>query len=353
MDDILTLIDKHSRYFTDWKRFICSLLDTGGWTYGAFAKRCGMSRNTVVAWCEKGQVPRSREQFIRIGFAAKMNPDEMNAFLQRYGKYPRLNVKNIDDAVTVFALQNALNYPQSLELKRRFSSLLKDVLSRRRIGRHSDLPYFATDQLTSELLSVSTLVQFEDFVERNREAFANSYVKLIDFIDAYIAMNTMSENGERGTVNSFLSGLIENPAVVTEFNTAISKLRCYGEIPSRNKLIALGIHLRMTADDINTLLEFAGMEKLCAKDKLESLIIFAAENAALQNPGIGFSNAILLRQFTKNAAIREKCDRLLRQYNMEQYLCDDSADIYEYITESLVTLDDDSAEEILHLLGKQ
>lgn len=76
MDDILTLIDKHSRYFTDWKRFICSLLDTGGWTYGAFAKRCGMSRNTVVAWCEKGQVPRSREQFIRIGFAAKMNPDE-------------------------------------------------------------------------------------------------------------------------------------------------------------------------------------------------------------------------------------------------------------------------------------
>lgn len=352
IDDIHTLIDKHSDYFVNWKQFINYLLDSVGYTYTEFAKLCGMSRNTIVSWCEKGQIPRSREQFIRIGFAVKMNLDEINDFLQRYGKYPKLNVKNIEDAVTAFAINNNLNYSQNVELKKRFSQILRDVLKQRKFNKNKNSPYFSTQKLESELLTVNTIMQFEKFVERNTEAFANSYIKLIDFIDSYIALNTADENGKQGTLNSFLSEFIDNPSIVSGFNTMISKLRCYGTIPSRINLIALGIHMRMTADDMNTMLTLSGMERLCARDKLESLIIFAAENAVIQNPCIEFSNALMLRQFTKNPEIKSKCEKIIERYGMTDYLCNDNADLYDYIIESLVTMDSDSTGEILHLLGK-
>lgn len=86
----------------------------------------------------------------------------------------------------------------------------------------------------------------------------------------------------------------------------ISKLRCYGIIPSRINLIAIGIHFGMTSDDISTMLCFAGMEPLCAKDKLESVLIFAIEYAIIQNPDIEFSNTFLLKQYTKKSRHERK-----------------------------------------------
>lgn len=352
IDDIHMLMDKYSDYFVSWKNFINYMLDSSGCTYTEFAELCGMSRNTIISWCEKGQIPRSRKQFIQIGFAVRMNLNEMNGFLQRYGKYPKLNPKSIDDAVTIFALSNGLNFQQSVGLKRHFSSVLCDILNRRRHGSGDYLRCLATEQFESELLSVSTIMEFEAFVEQNVEAFADCYTKLLDFIDSYVAINTTNADGKCGTLNSFLGECINDPATVASFNTMISKLRRYGTIPSRISLIALGIHMRMTADDINTMLNLSGMERLCSRDKLESLIIFAAENAVIQNPGIELSNALMLRQFTKNPEIKSKCDKIIEQYDMTDYLCNDNADLYNYIIDSLVTIDSDSASEILHLLGK-
>lgn len=352
IDDICIFMDKHNEYFTNWKAFINYLLDSGGYTYTNFAQRCGMSRNTIVSWCETGKIPRSREQFIRIGFAVNMSLDDMNNFLQRYGKYPKLNVKNIEDAVTIFSICNHLNYSQCTELKEHFSSILCDVLKERKSADNKEFTYFSTEQLELELVSIKTLLSFETFVEKNAKAFANSYIKLLDFIDSYILLNTTNSNGTSGTLNSFLEENIDNPAIVAGFNTMISKLRCYGTIPSRMSLIALGIHFRMTADDICTMLCLAGMEPLCAKDKLESVIIFAAEDAVIQNPEIEFSNAFLLKQYTKNADIREKCDMIISRFEMADYRLDNNIDIFEYITNVLFNIDSDITDEILYLLGK-
>ena len=102
----------------------------------------------------------------------------------------------------------------------------------------------------------------------------------------------------------------------------VSKFRCHGTIPSRIHLLALGIHLGMTADDINTMLGFAGMEPLCTKDKLESIILFAAECAVIQNPEIEFSNAFLLKQYTQNAELKEKCDSIMQRFEITDYKSD-------------------------------
>lgn len=350
ISDMQLFLDRHSQYFTNWKAFINYLLDSGGYSYTQFARLCNISRNTIISWCEEGKIPRSRKQFIRIGFAVNMSLDEINDFLQRYGKYPKLNAKNIEDAVTIFSLCNHLNYEQCLELKNHFSSILNYVLEERK--RNREYVYFSTNKLESELLSIKTLLDFETFVNKNAKAFTNSYVNLSDFIDSYISLNTLGASEVPGTLNSFLTETIDNPALVASFNTMVSKLRCHGTIPSRIHLLALGIHLGMTTDDINTMLDFAGMEPLCAKDKLESIILFAAEYAFIQNPEIEFSNAFLLKQYTQNPELKEKCNSIINKFEILNYKSDNHTDLFEYITHVLFKIDSDLADDLLYLLGK-
>ena len=353
INDVRVFMDKHNEYFVNWKAFINYLLDSGGYTYTKFAQLCGMSRNTIISWCEKGKIPRTREQFIRIGFAVNMSLEDMNHFLQRYGKYPKLNAKNIEDAVTIFSICNQLTYDQCVELKQHFSSILGDVLNERKSVKNKEFIYFSTGELELELVSLKTLLTFESFVEKNVSAFANSYVKLLDFIDSFVSLNTANADDTYGTLNSFLEERIENPAIVAGFNTMISKLRCYGTIPSRIHLIALGIHFGMTADDIDMMLHLAGMESLCAKDKLESVVIFAAECAVLQNPEIEFSNAFLLKQYTKNPDIKEKCNEIINKFELTDYQLNTDTDLFEYITDALFNIDSDVTEELLYWLGKK
>lgn len=351
IDDMQLFLDRHSTYFTDWKAFINYLLDSGGYSYTQFARLCGISRNTIISWCENGKIPRSREQFIRIGFAVNMSLDDINDFLQRYGKYPKLNGKNIEDAVTIFSLCNHLNFEQCVELKNHFVSILEHVLNERKYNK--EYTYFSTNQIESELLSLKSLLDFEIFVNKNAKVFTNCYVNLSDFIDSYIALNTIGVSETPCTLNAFLQETMDDPALIAGFNTMLSKLRCHGTIPSRIRLIALGIHLRMTTDDINTMLNFAGMESLCAKDKLESIILFATECVIIQNPDIEFSNALILKQYTKNTKLREKCVSIINNFEIANYRSDSDTDLFEYITNVLFNIDSDIADDLLYLLGKK
>ncbi|MCM1159185.1 MAG: helix-turn-helix domain-containing protein [Bacteroidales bacterium] len=353
IQDMQLFFDRNSGYFTDWKAFINYLLDLGGYSYTEFARLCDMSRNTIISWCEQGKIPRSREQFIRIGFAVNMSLGELNDFLQRYGKYPRLTAKNIEDAVTIFSVQNHLTYNQCLELKEHFSSIFQHVLKERKSNRNKAYVYFSTKELESQLLNAKTLLDFEMFIEKNITAFTNCYINLVDFLDSYICLNTADAHGVPRSLNSFLQETVDNPSIAAGFNTMVSKLRCRGTVPSRIHLIALGIHLRMTANDIDTMLCFAGMEPLCAKDKLESVILFAAECAVIQNPEIEFSNAFFIKQYTRNTELKEKCDSIISSFEITGYRLDNSADLFTYITDTLFTIDSDIADDILYLLGKK
>lgn len=350
INDMQIFLDRHSEYFTNWKAFMNYLLDSGGYSYTQFARLCNISRNTVISWCEDGKIPRSREQFIRIGFAVKMSLNNMNDFLQRYGKYPKLNAKNIEDAITIFSLCNQLSYNQCMELKNHFSSILNHIPEKRK--HQKKYTYFSTMKLESELLSIKTLLDFETFIDKNAKVFANSYINLSDFIDSYIALNTINGSEMTGSLNSFLTETIDNPRLVASYNTMLSKLRCHGIVPSRIYLLALGIHLSMTAEDINTMLRFAGMEPLCAKDKLESIILFAAEYAVIQNPEIEFSNALLLKQYTQNAELKKKCNSIISKFEIMDYKSDNHTDLFEYIIHVLFHIDSGIADDLLYLLGK-
>lgn len=54
-------------------------------------------------------MPQNRETFIKIGLGFRLTLDEFNDLLMRYGKYPRLYGKNMEDAVCIFVIHH---YPK-------------------------------------------------------------------------------------------------------------------------------------------------------------------------------------------------------------------------------------------------
>lgn len=343
INDVHQLLRDNDALMTDWKAFICHLLESQGLSYRAFAARCSMSGNTVAAWCKRGLIPHSREQFLRVAFAAGMTVDETNSFLRRYGKYPQLYPKSIEDSIFIFALNHNMTWMQAEELRNHFADYLLEPEELQRSSAFLD-----TQVIESRLLEAQTVMDLERFIIENADAFADTYHKLLDFIDAHIAAASM-EDGKPRTLNAFLSERLRDKAIASTFSSMISRLRKHGTVPSRTKLMAFGILLEMPPEQLNTMLNMAGMEGLCARDRLESLIIYATESAVVMNPGIELSNAMLLRNFTENPDVRRGCEEMISRLGMSGY-AEDDAEIYEYVARSLDMLDDDSVVELKRLL---
>ena len=198
IDDVHALIKANSALMTDWQAFICNLLETCGHSYRSFAAQCEMSSNTIASWCRRGQLPRSREQFIRVAFAAGMNVEETNSFLRRYGKYPQLYPKNIEDAIWIFALRHEMTWHQAAELRKHFEHCMPDAAELKRGS-----VFWDTQAVELQLLKADTVAELEQFVIDNADAFADTYHKLLDFIDSHISVASM-EDGQPRSLNAFL-----------------------------------------------------------------------------------------------------------------------------------------------------
>jgi len=349
INNLLEFLAQNDRSMIEWRAFINHLVDMSGFSYTQFAKNCGMSRKTIVSWCEKGVMPRSRNQFIRIGFAVGMSLDMMNDFLQRYGKHPRLYSKSIEDALFIFALNNDLSYESAALLQERFGELFHSD-EKKNLSKN----VYKTINLQSRILSLQTIQQLETFLQENREAFSAPYRTLVEFIDNYVEVNTHDyvETNKAASLHAFLCEKVKNPKMVSTYNTMISMLRNSAVIPRRNALIVLGIHFDMALDDINAMLSMAGMEPLCAKDKLESVLIYAIENAVLNNPDIELSNAMLLKNFTENPEVKRHCLQIIDRYESGGYASlEEDGGVIRYVEDALRYLDPESTGEIFSLLG--
>lgn len=78
----------------NWTYIINDIMKERGLSASKMAELCGVSRQSVQKWL-KGSVPKSRETYIKIGFAAHYNLKQMNYFLQRYGCVNKLYPKSI------------------------------------------------------------------------------------------------------------------------------------------------------------------------------------------------------------------------------------------------------------------
>jgi len=351
IDDMREILHKYSNSYSSWKKIFDDILALYGYNVSKLAGDCGFSRNTVKKWRDNGDMPRSRKEFIKLGFGTGMPLEDINNLLQRYGKYPKLYAKSVEDAIYIYALTHDKTFFEAEALSDRvveYYSLLSEIQAPVNMG---DLE--ATTRVQERIIELNKEDDLLGFIDEYKGVFDGVYGKLTAYIDSYVDNLTRNYAGsnENLTLNSLLGGKISNPLVVGYFNDMVSALRTRKIIPNRLRLVALGIHLEMSVDEIDKLLELANMERLCPKDRVECAVIFAVENLLLND----YDDLVgsLLDRLEAAPQTKEQCLEIIDKYRrFDEESMDDYSrmDIAAYVTETLRTLDIDDAKELLELL---
>ena len=258
-----------------WQEKIREIVSRNSYTETELADLCGVSRTAVSKWCN-GSIPSSREDYIKIGFAAYYDLAEMNFFLQRYGKYPSLYSRSLEDSIYIFVL-NSKSFPHTYQFCWELLSQVRGSMELRQDDACGDMN---TVQLSDELSRLESVDQLIAFVAKNASAYQKAYTKFYAYVKAFIMANNMDP-----ITNKPYS--IDSLAVAQNWSSSmrqcVSAIRQNKWFPLRRKVIALGLHLNMTSEQINDMLRLAQMEPLCPKNLVESAIIFAVEDADLNN----------------------------------------------------------------------
>ena len=259
-----------------WCAKINDIITENNYSKERFAELCGVSRQSVSKWC-KGARPSSREDFIRIGLAAEYTLDEMNSFLQRYGKHPALYSKSLEDSVYTYVL-NSSDCPHTYDF---CQELLAEIKARMENVDDSGKSIYDTWELSRKLSQVSSLSELISFIETNAAEYRNAYARLYAYINAFIAANSMSEVEEG--VSYSVNFLANAQGWTSSLRKCVSAIRQKKWIPLRRKVIALGLNLNMTREQINEMLSLAQMEPLYVKNPVEGVIFYALVDAELSD----------------------------------------------------------------------
>ena len=259
----------------NWIQIIKQIVSDNGYSASEFGKICGVSRQAAQKWMN-GAVPKKRETFIRIGFAAHYNLEQMNYFLQRYGRCNKLYPKCLEDSVYIFVL-NSDTIEHTYQSCQSIIDLLKVELTTTEEDNQNES--YETIALLESLSSLSTLPEMLAFVAENTSVYRDQYSKLYTYVEDFIQRNLLSDGIEEDSVYN-LANSQQWSSSLRHCVSEISQKKWY---PDRNKIISLGIHLNMDVDQINKMLELAQMEELCAKNTFENAIIYALENAQLED----------------------------------------------------------------------
>lgn len=260
-----------------WEEQINRIIAENHYTKTKFAELCGVSRPAVLKWCN-GSIPSSRDDFIRIGFAAHYNLDEMNHFLQRYGKYPALYPKSLEDSVYIFVLNSDV-YPHTYSFCEKTIKRIQERIAEKETDNAQ--PY-ATENLRNGMMGLRSVEQLEMFIGENTVSYKSAYEKFYSQVIAILMANAVLA-GMTYADKPSISGLAESQGWTSSMKQCISGIRNKTWFPLRRKVIALGIHLNLTVDQIDNLLQCAQMEPLCAKNPVECAIIFAVTDAEMTN----------------------------------------------------------------------
>lgn len=267
---------------TTWIKKVNRIIEENGYTQTEFADLCGVTRVAVSKWC-KGALPGNRDTFIRIGFAAHYGLDEMNEFLKRYGRYPELYAKSLEDSVCIFILNSQYlshEYKQYEIIMRMFEEDIK-VLKEK---EYDDKGSFETSLYLDRLMKLENLRELKEFVIENASLYRTRYKKFYSYIQAYIELNNLNgrfdiKNLEKNKRK--IHQLAEGQSWSSSLRQCVYAIYKRQWFPLRRKVIALGIHLNMDVDAINDMLELAHMETLYVKNPIEAAIIYALEDADL------------------------------------------------------------------------
>ena len=258
----------------EWSRKINDIIKETGFTKIKFAELCGVSRVTVDKWC-KGSIPKNRETFLRIGMVAGYSLEKVNQLLQRYGQYPALYSKSLEDCVCIYVINQGYK-EETIEKYQFILNKIKENIIRD--DNAEDVDNITTEKFDAKLSRVQGEDELEQFIADNIAMFSNAYHKFYAYVKMNIATNYM---------NPAYAGSVFEMAEVQGWSSSlrqcVSAIRQNKWYPTRNKIISLGLHLSMDHEQIDEMLELAHMEPLCAKNIFESVIMFILDDASLND----------------------------------------------------------------------
>ena len=257
-----------------WTRKVNDIIKETGLTKTRFAELCGVSRVSVDKWC-KGAIPKNRETFLRIGMAAGYSLEKMNQLLQRYGQYPALYSKSLEDCICIYVINQGYG-EETIEKYQFILNKIKENIIRDENAEK--VANVTTEKFDVKLAEVQDENALERFIADNVAMFSNAYHKFYAYVKMNIAANYMDL--------SYADSVFEMAEVQgwsSSLRQCVSAIRQNKWYPTRNKIISLGLHLSMDHEQIDEMLELAHMEPLCAKNIFESVIMFILDDASLND----------------------------------------------------------------------
>lgn len=268
----------------DWIEKINLIITQNGYTQSELANLCGVSRVAIAKWC-KGSLPQNRDTFIKIGFAAHYDLEQMNYFLQRYGRYPELYVKSLEDTVCIFLLNSKHiehSYEKYEEILQMFASQL-DMINNKGFDESGE---YETSNSLKKIMDIDSLQELKTFINNNLTMYRTGYKKFYSYVEAYIQLNNLNGRFDIKNIEKNKNKIYQ---LAEGQNWSSSLRQCVYAIynrkwfPLRRKVITLGIHLNMNVNEINDMLQLAHMQTLYAKNPVECAIIYALEDADLND----------------------------------------------------------------------
>ncbi|MCI7062102.1 MAG: hypothetical protein MR965_07855 [Lachnospiraceae bacterium] len=313
--ELLTFIDTYENKQRSWQNYIRECLFDLELSYEKFGKMCGFSKNTVKSWCVQGIFPRSREQFIKLGFGMKMNEEEINRLLQNYGGYSALYAKDVYDAICIYVLQQHQKYPEDPSYQYAAIPEYQKLYAQLLNGHEFDQEYRereTTAAMHEALLTMENQKDFNDFMKTHLHIFRGTHSKLIEYMESYIQMRGKGhyEEEDQRSIHQLAQRFIKPQG----FEVAYSKLKRHGILPERNMLIDFGVGMTMTLAEINHLLELAQMRNLDVRNRYECIMIYLFNKHERNNPMLSLDNAYALKEVSNDPEVIRQCDEIIEYF---------------------------------------
>lgn len=294
------LVQEHQAFYIGWSDHVLPMLSARDLNASAIAEGCSVKLKTAKTFCEK--IPTKRKNVIMMAMMMRLSVEETNDLLMRWGKYQKLYAKHPEDAIWIYLLnKGGSDHPHAL-----FQDYYAQYEKMRKIyNKSAEKKHYTPmeSRVVHENIIKSAAVHStyaendEDFKElmlRIIPSFEEAYQKLMDYIDVFFTDIEVDQSRRLGLDTQHtkhLNGKItpndmfkNNAYFRSAYYSKISALKKKHTMPSRLFLIALGIHLSMDTDELNTMLELAGMGPLCPKDRLEGAIVFFMEELYCEFP---------------------------------------------------------------------
>lgn len=297
---------------------IKEILKNSGLTKADFASLCGASRPTLDKWC-KGSIPRYREMFLRLGLIAHYNVEQMNQFLQRCGHYPGLYPKSLEDCVALFVIRCG----NQENLVEQYDYILQRVKNEIFPNTFDENRNIGTVLVRERLERVHDESELDRFVSENSSVFTSAFNRFYNYVITFVEENYGKDSLYNATTDAELA---DGQDWSASMRTAFSNIRQRKWYPTRNKIISLGIHLTMDAQEIDEMLELAHMEPLCAKNTVEGVLLYILERA---------EDNLRVTDETHRMDSRELCDYILKTVKELNLGCPEIDDFMKELEEPL------------------